>query len=379
MKARFESDSQSDLTLDGVGVVDLFCGAGGLSHGFYRAGFDILAGYDVDATCKHAFEENNDSKFYAEDVAGLTATKLDETFGKARTRVLVGCAPCQPFSTYNQKNTDPKWSLVEKFGEIVVNTAPEIVSMENVPRLAKFRKGDVFERFVAMLKDADYYLDYDVIYGPDYGLPQTRSRLVLLASKLGPIVLPARTTDAPSDVRAAIGDLPNLEAGSTDPLDALHRSAALSPKNLERIRASTPGGTWRDWPNDLVTDCHKDKTGKGYVSVYGRMQWDEPSPTITTQFYGFGNGRFGHPEQDRALSLREGAILQGFPRDYEFFPDGEPLPTAKVGRLIGNAVPVTISEELAYAVRRHLQVADALGWRQTNEDSSNILEDITRT
>jgi len=125
--------------------------------------------------------------------------------------------------------------------------------------------------------------------------------------------------------------------------------------NVRRIAASKPGGTWHDWDKELVTACHKEKTGKGYVAVYGRMEWDQPAPTITTQFYGFGNGRFGHPEQDRGLSLREGALLQSFPAQYKFVAPGERVQFKAVGRLIGNAVPVRLARVIAHTVRKHIE------------------------
>lgn len=152
-----------------------------------------------------------------------------------------------------------------------------------------------------------------------------------------------------------IGLLPALKAGEADDEDRLHRASGLTEVNQRRIRASRPGGSWRDWPDDLVAACHKDDRGRGYSAVYGRMEAAKPSPTITTQFYGFGNGRFGHPEQDRALSLREGAMLQGFPRTYSFVPDGEEVSFSRIGRMIGNAVPVPLARAIAGAVREHLE------------------------
>ena len=149
--------------------------------------------------------------------------------------------------------------------------------------------------------------------------------------------------------------LPRLKHGDVDDTDPLHRASRLSETNAKRMTAAKPGGTWRDWDPKLVTPCHKAETGKGYSSVYGRMSWAAPSPTITTQFFGFGNGRFGHPEQDRALSLREGALLQGFPQDYQFVPPGERVHFKKVGRLIGNAVPVHLAGAIARAVRKHIE------------------------
>lgn len=134
----------------------------------------------------------------------------------------------------------------------------------------------------------------------------------------------------------------------------MHAASKLSELNLERIRASRPGGTWRDWPKHLVADCHRRETGQTYPGVYGRMHWDEPAPTLTTQFYGFGNGRFGHPKQDRAISLREGAILQGFPKSYSFIPKGAPVHFKALGRMIGNAVPVTLGEVIGQSIASHL-------------------------
>lgn len=337
-------------------VVDLFCGAGGLSHGFYSEGFDIVGGIDTDETCRHAFEHNNDAPFIRRDVAKLKGREIDELFVPGRHRVLVGCAPCQPFSTYNQKNDDPKWKLLSYFGDLIDDVRPDVVSMENVPRLLSFKEGTVFRQFVDRLEAADYHVVWKVLYGPDFGLAQTRSRLVLLASRLGPIALPTPThKDKYRTVMDEIGTLPPLGHGQADDADPLHSASRLSDINARRIVASKPGGTWRDWDDDLVAACHKAETGRGYSSVYGRMKWDEPSPTITTQFFGFGNGRFGHPEQPRALSLREGAMLQGFPRDYEFVRPGQRIQFKAIGRLIGNAVPVKLAAAIARAVKNHLE------------------------
>lgn len=338
-------------------VVDVFCGAGGLSYGFKREKFKVAAGIDIDEACRFPYEANNGSPFIRKDVAKLTADDLDTLFEPNTTRILVGCAPCQPFSTYNQKNENPDWKLLQAFGALIDAARPDVVSMENVPRLLSFRGGKVFETFVATLQAANYHVVWNVLYGPDFGLAQTRSRLVLLASRLGPIDMPTPTHDANMHrtVQDEIGMLPPLEHGQVDDADPLHRASRLSDVNAKRIGLARPGGTWRDWTPELVASCHKVETGKGYSSVYGRMEWTAPSPTITTQFYGFGNGRFGHPEQDRALSLREGALLQGFPRDYQFVAPGERIHFKKVGRMIGNAVPVTLAEAIARAVKEHIE------------------------
>jgi len=337
-------------------IVDLFCGAGGLSHGFYSEGFDIVGGIDIDEACRYAFEHNNDAPFIRQDVEKLSGREIQNLFIPDSPRILVGCAPCQPFSSYNQKNNDPKWKLLSHFGRLIDEVRPDIASMENVPRLLNFKGGTVFRQFIEQLEAAGYYVSWKVLYSPDFGLAQKRRRLVLLASRLGSISLPTPThEDKYRTVMDEIGALPKINHGEADIADPLHCASRLSDINLRRITSSKPGGTWKDWDDNLLAACHKAETGRSYSSVYGRMRWEEPSPTITTQFFSFGTGRFGHPEQSRALSLREGALLQGFPRNYEFIRPGEKIQLKTIGRLIGNAVPVKLSAAIARAVKIHLE------------------------
>jgi len=337
-------------------VVDLFCGAGGLSHGFLLEGFEIAAGVDTDEHCRYAFESNNNAPFIRKDVAVLDGRTVRQLFTPKIPSVLVGCAPCQPFSVYNQRNSDPQWQLLKEFTRIISQVRPLVVSMENVPRLVRFKRGSVFGAFVQALEEEGYHVDWKVVFAPDYGVPQNRSRLVLFASRLSALHLAPPTHDRAryETVARAIGDLPALGAGGIDDRDPLHRCRRLSPLNLARIRQSRAGGTWRDWDEELVADCHRTERGRSYKSVYGRMEWGAPAPTITTQFYGFGNGRFGHPEQDRALSLREGAILQSFPPNYDFVPPSAPLSFERLGRMIGNAVPVLLARVIARSIRTHI-------------------------
>ena len=206
-----------------------------------------------------------------------------------------------------------------------------------------------------MLKRHGYQVWCEVVDCADYGLPQRRRRTVLLASRHGFIRLHAPRSATLKTVEDALKGLPRLQQGHSNRVDALHTASGLSPLNLARIRASKPGGTWRDWPKELVAECHRKRTGKTYPGVYGRMKWNEPAPTLTTQFYGFGNGRFGHPSQSRGLSLREGAILQGFPNDYSFVPEGEPIHFKVLGRLIGNAVPVDLGRVIGESILEHLR------------------------
>jgi DNA (cytosine-5)-methyltransferase 1 len=342
-----------------VDCVDLFCGAGGLTHGLMRGGINVLAGFDIDAQCRFPYEINNSSIFIRRDISRLTSQEILEIYGDAKYRLLAGCAPCQPFSTYSRSSRkhqdNKKWNLVYEYGRLVRETQPEFVTMENVPQLAKHK---VFHDFCASLKN--YHVWFKVIDCVRYGIPQTRKRLVLLASRFGPIEL---VSEKPDDVKKAtvykaISHLPPINAGTSDPNDPLHVSCSLSEINLRRIRASKPGGTWRDWDSSLLTSCHQKNSGQTYPSVYGRMEWDAPSPTITTQCFGYGNGRFGHPEQDRAISLREAAILQTFPENYQFSEPNEKIYFNRLGKLIGNAVPVRLGEIIARSILEHLSHLD---------------------
>ncbi|MEQ8835389.1 MAG: DNA cytosine methyltransferase, partial [Lacipirellulaceae bacterium] len=238
-----------------------------------------------------------------------------------------------------------------EFSRLAESTKPDVITMENVPKLAKHT---VFLDFVATLKRLKYHTWFDVVDSCKYGVPQTRKRLVLLASLHGKIELVPPTSPKPRTVKQSIGKLRSLEAGETAPRDPLHVAATLSDLNMKRMKASSAGGTWRDWPQNLVADCHKRNTGKTFPGVYGRMEWDKPSPTMTTQCYGFGNGRFGHPDQDRAISHREAAILQSFPRNYKFVETKQDVQFKTLGRLIGNAVPVELARAVAISIKQHV-------------------------
>ncbi|MCB9610747.1 MAG: DNA cytosine methyltransferase [Polyangiaceae bacterium] len=341
-----------------VACVDLFCGAGGLTHGLIAAGVPVVAGVDLDETCRHPYEANNPgATFHARDVAKLKAAEVQSWFGSASVRVLAGCAPCQPFSSYAQryetKGTE-RWGLLNHFARLVKQLEPDIVTMENVPTVTKH---EVFADFVSTLTRRGYEVWYGVVDSAKYGLPQRRRRTVLLASRNGPMGLRQPDSSPPKTVRDVLDRLPPIGHGASHEADPLHTTSRLSPLNLKRIQASQPGGSWRDWPARLVAECHQRDTGQSYPGVYGRMTWDEPAPTLTTQFYGFGSGRFGHPDQDRALSLREGAILQGFPETYSFVPEGERVRFKVLGRLIGNAVPVELGRVIGESIWDHLDPA----------------------
>lgn len=337
-----------------IEAVDLFCGVGGLSHGLKQSKVKILAGVDLDPHSKYPFEVNNKAKFIHRSVTDIKGEDLSSLFSPDAVKLLAGCAPCQPFSTYSQgprgKNDD-QWRLLLEFGRLVEEVQPELITMENVPAL---HSHEVFADFTTRLKEQGYAIFHQVVDCQKYGLPQTRKRLVLVGSKLGDIKL-SKPRGRVKTVRDVLASLPVQQAGEVDPVDPFHRSASLSDINYKRIKASKPGGTWNDWPTSLVAECHKRASGKSYPSVYGRMEWDKPAPTITTQYYGFGNGRFGHPVQDRAITLREGAVLQGFPADYKFVENKDEIHFTRVGRLVGNAVPPPLGRLIGKTLYNHLR------------------------
>ncbi len=336
-------------------VIDLFCGIGGMTHGFVKEGFEVVAGIDNDETCRYAYESNNNSaRFLLQGIEDVTGETLLSFYSQNDIKILVGCAPCQPFSKYSQgKPLSSKWSLLKEFGRLIESIQPDIVSMENVPGLVKH---EIYDEFVALLKDNDYHTSKNIVYCPDYGIPQKRTRLVFLASKKGPIKLidKTHTPDNYKTVRETIEVLPKIADGQTHREDRLHRAAELSELNKKRIRSTPEGGSWKDWNESLILDCHKKDSGKSYGSVYGRMKWDEPAPTMTTHCIGYGNGRFGHPEQNRAISFREAALFQTFPTSYKMFDSSESSPLKNLARHIGNAVPVELGQIIAKSIQKHL-------------------------
>jgi DNA (cytosine-5)-methyltransferase 1 len=344
------------MTRDTIRIsgVDLFCGVGGLTCGLKGAGIDIVAGVDIDPDCAYPYEQNNGAEFVHADVGTLDSSTIEELLPDEGLKLLAGCAPCQPFSTYSRSGRggrhETDWPLLLSFGRLVKEIQPDLVTMENVPQIVDH---EVFEGFVGCLEG--YSKRWAIVECSAFGVPQTRKRLVFLASKLGDEGLDLVEPQAGGrrSVRDTIGDLPPIRAGETHPDDPLHRSSRLSSLNMKRIQSSLPGGTWRDWPSSLQAACHRRATGATYPSVYGRMEWDEPAPTVTTQCFGYGNGRFGHPEQDRAISLREAAMLQTFPPKYDFVEPGAVVRFNKMGRLIGNAVPVRLGEVIGETLTLH--------------------------
>lgn len=342
-----------------VSAIDLFCGIGGLSFGLKKSGINIKAGIDQDKSCEYAYTKNNKADFIGDDITNIKGRSIKEKYwSEDQIKILAGCAPCQPFSTHSNKikgkENTVKWNLLDEFLRLVKETNPEIVSMENVPNLSN---KTIFLNFKTTLEEYGYWVSFQNVYCPDYGIPQKRRRLVLLASKFGEISLipKTKTPENYKTTKQAIGHLEKLKNGERSKLDALHFTTILSEINVERIKSSKPNGTWLDWDENLRLECHKKSTGNTYKSVYGRMSWDEPSPTITTQFYNYGTGRFGHPEQNRALTIREAALLQTFPKNYKFYKNETDIALTKIGVHIGNAVPVDLGFVIGKSILKHLK------------------------
>lgn len=366
-----------------VSAVDLYCGAGGLTHGLQQAGINVQTGYDIEPLCKFPYETNNEGvDFIEKDVAKLTSKELANQYpdkneiGDDVIRILAGCAPCQPYSALsnstNSKGNHKKEELLQDFADLIDEDTflPEIVTMENVVRVQNAPK---YEYFVNRLENLGYKIDARPVYCPEYGVPQTRKRWVLLASQYGPISLnpPLYEEGNYPTVRDAIGGenkQPEMDAGDDPPdNDPLHRSRGLAKINRDRMRISEPGETWELWKEknreDLLLECHKRESGNAYTDNYGIMEWDEVGPTITTYFHNYGAGRFGHPDDDqiRAISLREGAMLQTFPDDYEFhnFEADVDFSMDRITDFIGNAVPPQLGKVIGQSINNHLQLNSA--------------------
>ena len=349
-----------------IEAVDLFCGAGGLSYGLMKAGITVSAGIDFEESCKYPFEQNIDNaKFIHYDISKIPESLIIQQYNSGTIKLLAGCAPCQPFSslsfslTKDRKKSD-KWPLLNHFSRLVSEVKPDLVTMENVPQLSK---EDIFKEFLDTLESEGYHVFYTIVNAEKYGLPQRRRRLVLLASKLGDIriLTPEELNMSQKTVKDAIYNLPRINAGEKYTNDILHYARKLSDINLKRIKASKPGGTWKDWPESLRLECHKKESGSTYTSVYGRMEWNKPSSTITTQFTHFGTGRYGHPEQHRSITLREAAILQSFPKNYKFIEKEEDFSFKKLGLMIGNAVPVDLGYAIGKSFEYHINNLKKLG------------------
>ncbi|MBI2059577.1 MAG: DNA cytosine methyltransferase [Nitrospirae bacterium] len=332
-----------------LAAFDFFCGAGGLTRGLLDAGITVLAGFDADGSCAETYERNNSPSRYVEaDIRTLAMKDLrNSSKGAIMSEMLfVGCAPCQPFTKQVKNgNSAPVETLLGAFGRLIEMATPRTVLMENVPGIARVRGNSTFKRFLRCLESNGYLVDVGVLDAKKLGVPQTRRRLILIAMRGRKPTLPKPISSAGlrpyRTVRQAIGHFPPIEAGESHLTVPNHTAASLSPTNLERIK-HTPkdGGDRRSWPPYLRLECHNENH-QGHTDVYGRMRWDAPAPTLTGRCNSLSNGRYGHPTQDRAISLREAAALQSFPDRYVFSGTDQ-----HIAKQIGNAVPVALAKSL---------------------------------
>jgi DNA (cytosine-5)-methyltransferase 1 len=337
-----------------IKAVDFFCGAGGLTRGLLDSGIEVVLGIDNDKTCGETYEKNNaPAKFKCSDIRKLNDDGLAaELKGIESSNLLfAACAPCQPFSKQRTDGHNRRQrTLLLEFLRFVTKHKPEFVLVENVPGITRVKGLSAYRILLTGLKDLGYSTDARNIDAKSYGVPQTRRRHVLLAS-LSHVAKVPEPTHGPGlkpyvTAEEAISRFPPIKAGETHPTVPNHRASFLSDLNLERIdKTLRDGGNRMSWPEHLVLKCHK-KDYQGHTDVYGRMWWKRPAPALTCKCHSLSNGRYGHPEQNRAISLREAAALQSFPDDYVFLGDSK----AAIGNQIGNAVPVKLAEALGAAI-----------------------------
>lgn len=339
-------------------AIDLFCGSGGVSHGLRTAGWEILAACDNDPFAAATYKANHpDTVFIEGDI------KQDETVDciaaavrKRKVDLLVICAPCQPFSSQNrQRGGDHREQLIIRALAVADRLKPQLVFFENVPGLATLAYQSIIAEVQAKLAVMDYVISKPLVRDAAlFGVPQRRKRCIMLAAKHPEAIDAFLKLDVEvpqKTVHAAISDLPKLAPGEASSGDALHRARFHIPIALERLRhIPRDGGSRKSLPTELQLNCHKGKD-KSFSDVYGRMAWKSVAPTLTTGCTDITRGRFAHPEQDRAITLREAARIQSFPDDYVFSGN-----RGQVARQIGNAVPPDMIKAFAPAFEAALAV-----------------------
>ena len=349
-----------------VKLADFFCGCGGTSAGLQKSGMEIVLGLDFDADSAKTYKANFPlAKFIEADInsVSLPTVRNELQISERDTLVFAGCAPCQPFSKINtlKPKDDSRRKLLQRFGDFIEEFSPDYIIVENVPGLQQIdTKEGPFKDFLNRLELLGYggsRCRFEILQCQYFGVPQRRRRLVLVATKHGEVAPWPLKTHGPEGfvseslptVWEFIGELPLLEAGGCCKSVPDHQCMNLSAKNLQRIIA-TPAEKGREaWPDDLKLECHKEHSG--HTDVYGRLRKHSPAAALTTKCISLSNGRFGHPEQNRALSIREAALLQTFPLDFQFFGS-----MGSKARQIGNAVPVSLATQIGLAIIEHDRV-----------------------
>lgn len=336
--------------------IDSFSGAGGLSLGLAKAGFNVLYSFDNDPI---AIETQKLNKKYfthhveCRDIVNLNPQKLMKQFGlkKGELTLFAGGPPCQGFSVQRiGEDKDDRNSLVFEYIKKVVAFSPKFFLMENVPGITGKRGREILDTALLFAERNGYFIHKKIIDAQGYGVPQRRRRLIIVGERIDkgdPKFQFPTSSNKVVTVKDVISKLPvPPDDGSDHPKLAHHRKDKLSPLNLKRIKALKPGQGREYLPENLLADCHKLGADViGHRNVYGRMSWKDVSPTITARFDSFTRGLFGHPEQNRSITLREGALLQTFPIDFNFCGN-----KVDIARQIGNAVP----PKLAYAIGKKI-------------------------
>jgi DNA (cytosine-5)-methyltransferase 1 len=339
-------------------AIDFFCSGGGMSYGMQQAGINILAGIDIDKTCEETYKSNiKDADFILANVFELKESELKKRLLLKKNDdnlILIGCSPCQFWSIINTDKEKSKRSkdLLREFHRFVEYFMPGYVVVENVPGVLRRKEESGLEDFIKWLKNNGYTVHFSVHEVSEYGVPQHRQRFTLIANRVtGKEIEPEKKQREKLTVRDVLGEkngFPRVEAGHKDNTPFKHTVAGLEEINIRRLELTEKNGGTRlvyaDNPK-LAPECHQDNK-TNFKDTYGRMWWDKPSPTITTKFFSISNGRFAHPEENRAISLREGAVLQSFPKDYIF----KTTSIANTARIIGNAVPPKYAEAIGRAI-----------------------------
>jgi len=341
-------------------VVDFFCGGGGMSYGMQQAGLTILAGIDNELACADTYKANIDgAEFIHADVCKLKVRALQKKLSLKRnddSLVLIGCSPCQFWSIINTDRRKSKKSknLLVEFQRFVKYFNPGYVVVENVPGVLRQKEESGLRKFIDWLEEHNYSIHFSVHNVNDFGVPQNRKRFTLVANRVSDkkIFPEKRSTKlVVKDVLGPANGFPSIPAGHRDTTEFLHSTLNLGELNQERLTHVTKdGGNRLGFANiaHLQLKCFEGKD-MSFRDTFGRLWWDRPSPTITTKFFNISNGRFVHPEEDRALSIREGAVLQSFPKDYIFKGNG----IESIARIIGNAVPPEYAKSIGLAIKQN--------------------------
>ena len=331
-------------------TLDLFSGCGGLSEGLKQAGFNVIAGVEINKNAVKAYRMNHtDTVLFEDDIRKLNTGKILELLKDSPLHLLAGCPPCQGFSALRKLNRksavrDERNSLIDEYYRFVEELNPLTIMLENVPGIVDYV---LFEAIIRKLKKLGYYLDCKIVDVADYSVPQRRKRLVLVGSKLCKINI-ASGTNTITTVAEALSKLKRNNKN-----DELHKNYPQHTEYIQRMISLIPknGGSRKDLPDRYKLECHK-KKNIGFNDVYGRLHWDTVSSTITGGCLNPSKGRFLHPEEDRCISAREAALLQTFPIDYKFPID---IPRAELALLIGNALPPKFSRMQAENIFCHIE------------------------